>query len=340
MMKIINIIDDYSLTSIPVQQSKVLDQNINISLKTIYLKKTCKDSKAHSEKISVVRLIKYLKNDCTILSHHTKTSVILLILSYVLKFNWIHFVHNDLTIQKNWKRLILKFVANKCNKIICNSKTTKNNLINTIHIINKAKIFHNYNGVDLEAIDKIVVKKKYNKFTLLFVGRLVREKSLETLIDALYLLKINNNYNRIPFSIKIVGDGPYKNKLILKINQLKLDSEIKFLGLKNRNLVYKIMKKSHCLVSPSSNEGFCNVNIEAIACGLKVIASDIKVFHEIGKDHFNFFTKGDAKDLAEKIFITYSSYIQNEYWHNKDYHFIKNFSLHNSVKRIIKVIRT
>jgi glycosyltransferase involved in cell wall biosynthesis len=339
MIKIINIVDDYSLTSIPVQQSKVLDQYKNLRLKTIYLKKTCKDSKAHPEKISVIRLIKYFKNNYVILSHHTKTSAILLVLSYVFKFNWVHFVHNDLTIQKKWKRLILKFVANKCYKIICNSKTTKNNLINTIPITNKKKIFYNYNGVDLEAIDKIIINKKYKKFTLLFVGRLVREKSLETLIDALYQLKVNYNYNNIPFNIKILGDGPYKNKLLLKINQLKLCNEIKFLGLKNRNFVYKTMKKSHCLISPSSNEGFCNVNIEAIACGLKVIASDIEVFQEIGKNYFIFFKQGNAKDLTEKIFITYNSYIQNKYWHNKNYRFIKNFSLHNSVKKIVSIIR-
>jgi len=260
-------------------------------------------------------------------------------MSFLYKINWIHFIHNDLHVQAFWKTFLLQLVIKRSRKIVCNSKTTKINLNKMLRISNKNKIFVNYNGIEFDKIEKLNVKNKFAIFTILFVGRLVKEKSVETLIDAINLIKTKYQYNIIPFEVKIVGDGPYASKLVSKVNNYSLNKQIQFLGLVNRNTVYKIMKKSHCLVSPSKNEGFCNVNIEALACGLKVIASDINIFKEVGKNNFIFFKQGNAISLMEEIYTLYDSFIKKNYNNKTNKEYIKQFTLKKNVEGILNIIK-
>ena len=127
----------------------------------------------------------------------------------------------------------------------------------------------------------------------LFVGRLVHEKGIEHLLEAWTFLK---NQKLI-----IVGDGPLHDKYKAT---LSADSNIVFLGHRERADVLNIIKKSRVVVVPSlCYEGCPMVILEAFSCGIPVIASRLGGMAEIVDDDRTgkLFNPGDAKDLASKM---------------------------------------
>jgi glycosyltransferase involved in cell wall biosynthesis len=129
-------------------------------------------------------------------------------------------------------------------------------------------------GISLEEFElgheenKEVDKLKGGMPTLLFVGRLVYYKGLETLIHAM---------RDVQAKLWIIGNGPLETeikKLVLKLN---LEKKVRFLGtVKQRDLVYRY-HACDMLVLPSvaNSEMFGMVQLEAMACCKPVIATNL-----------------------------------------------------------------
>ena len=126
----------------------------------------------------------------------------------------------------------------------------------------------------------------------LFVGRLSREKGLDTLLAAWQQFG-----GRLP--LKVVGDGPLANQVAG--SRVK---GVEWLGRQPRERVIKLLQGSALLVFPSVwYEGFPLTLIEAFAVGLPVVASRLGsmasiVEHERTGLHFE---PGDASDLVAQI---------------------------------------
>ncbi len=131
----------------------------------------------------------------------------------------------------------------------------------------------------------------------LFVGRLSREKSVTTLIDA-----YRHKDLRIP--LKIVGDGPLHESLQADVQRAGLENGIEFLGQQDKSAVLTLMHKARFLVFPSIwYETFGLTMVEAFACGLPVLASRLGSMAEIVEDGVTglHFEAGNSADLADKI---------------------------------------
>src|SRR5437870_9485628 len=128
----------------------------------------------------------------------------------------------------------------------------------------------------------------------LFLGRLVPEKGIRTLLKAWQRLK------HIPLTI--AGDGPLQNEV--REFQRENPSVTVFSHLPQQKCL-ELMKGARFLVWPSEgyNETFGLVAIEAFACGVPVIASGLGVMKEIVEDGGTglHFIPGDAGDLADKV---------------------------------------
>lgn len=142
----------------------------------------------------------------------------------------------------------------------------------------KQKIGIIYNGADIKLFkpDNKIKKKK----VILFVGRLIKRKGINYLLQAFAESgkKVKDNYQ-----IWLVGDGPEKTNLINLCKELEIYRKVKFLGIKNKKQLIDIYNQAKILVLPSLNEGMSNVLLEAIACGLPVIATDVGGSKEIIK---------------------------------------------------------
>ena len=129
----------------------------------------------------------------------------------------------------------------------------------------------------------------------LFVGRLSEEKGLRVLLDAWSRLQVN-----IP--LQIAGDGPLQNEIDSRIAEKKLTG-ITLLGPLTKAQVLRAMHGARFLVFPSVwFEGFPVSLVEAFACGLPVIASQLGSLLEIVADGVTglHFSAGDPRQLAAK----------------------------------------
>jgi len=129
-----------------------------------------------------------------------------------------------------------------------------------------------------------------------FVGRLSREKQLNTVLSAWTLLR-----NRIP--LVIVGDGPERQDLESQSVRNNLTS-VQFRGQVSHEDALAIMRDARLLIFPSG----CYENLpmgilEAFASGVPIICSRLGAMREIIADgrtglHFE---PGNPQDLAEKV---------------------------------------
>lgn len=103
---------------------------------------------------------------------------------------------------------------------------------------------------------------------LLFVGRVVQQKGLNYLLEALATLDL-------PFTLRIAGDGDQRAWLEDLACRLGLADRAAFLGWQSREELAYHYAHADVFVLPSLDEGMPNVVLEAMACGLPVVATSV-----------------------------------------------------------------
>ena len=154
-----------------------------------------------------------------------------------------------------------------------------------------------YNGVDVNFFTP--KKRPFNGFRILYVGRLVHEKGLEELIEA-----VGKTRNLFPeICLRIVGDGPMRKDLDLMIDNLSIREHVIFEGFRPHSEISGYMDESDLFVLPSYSEGMPLVVLEAMASGIPVIASRVGGVPEVIRDGFNGFLvePKDSEALAKRI---------------------------------------
>jgi len=132
--------------------------------------------------------------------------------------------------------------------------------------------------------------------TLLYVGNLTKGKCIDRVISCLDKLLL-----RIPNLVfQIVGDGPEKENLMSLTKQLKVNSQVDFIGFVQKDEVVKYMAQADCFVFPSEYDVWGLVLIEAMATGLPCVAS-IKsgATSDLVKDNYN----GYAIDFEDEAVL-------------------------------------
>ena len=200
----------------------------------------------------------------------------------------------DVVFFEIYKLLFLRVVKN--GHIISISKSVEN------HVLNKLRIPKNRSHLLANAIPlKPPPEKKENseKVNVLFVGRLEKQKSLETLLRAVKYLKTKKLKKE--FNLIIVGDGKLRNKLEHLTKELLIDNIVRFDGeQKNVDSYYK---QADIFVLPSIWEGFGIVILEAFSAKLAVIASNVEGPAELISHNENglLFEAKNHIQLAERI---------------------------------------
>lgn len=158
----------------------------------------------------------------------------------------------------------------KADVITCNSKLIASDLQETFHIRKPAYTVI-YNPIDIEAINRklsAIPAAIPEKFTFITLGRLDFHKNQALLIKAAALLPDLN------FVVKIVGKGDQAGRLKELIQEYKLEHKIELLP--HTSNPFELLKNAGSYVMTSNFEGFPNAVLEALACGLPVIATDCK----------------------------------------------------------------
>lgn len=152
-------------------------------------------------------------------------------------------------------------------------------------------------GVDLEVFyPRRGSPASDEPFTVAYVGRLVPEKGVDLLIDALAEMEA-------PSRLVLIGGGPIRPALEALASRRGLEERVQFAGAMSPMELAEHLRKSHVLALPSRatpvwKEQFGRALVEAMACALPVVGSDSGAIPEVVGDAGLIFPEGDAHALT------------------------------------------
>ncbi len=123
------------------------------------------------------------------------------------------------------------------------------------------------NGVDLDRF--AVPERIWEPARILFAGRVVYQKGLDLLLDALAGLR------HLSWELTIAGDGAQKGALLGRAEALGIQERVRFAGWLHGEELLRAYRDANLFVFPSRHEGMPNAVLEAMAAGLPVVASRI-----------------------------------------------------------------
>jgi len=172
------------------------------------------------------------------------------------------------------KKFIYPFLYRMAKKIIVISKGLKDSLV-TDWKVSADRICVIYNPVDLAKV--ILLKEEniehpcFNKIQegriIINIGRLEKQKNQELL-----LMAFKNVLEKADAFLIILGKGSLRERLEKKAEELGIESRVYFVGFQNNPFTW--LRRSDIFVLSSDFEGFGNVIIEAMACGVPVVSTD------------------------------------------------------------------
>lgn len=155
------------------------------------------------------------------------------------------------------------------------------------------------NGVETDRF-KPIERTANAKVKLLFIGRLIPRKGFQRVVKALPRVKeLTGN----GFEIEVVGTGDAKAQLDEEAEKLGVSDLIKYVGTVPYDRLEASYQYADVFVLTSLSEGMPSVILEAMGCGLPVVASDVGGNNELITNGENgYLIKGDdIEGLAERL---------------------------------------
>jgi glycosyltransferase involved in cell wall biosynthesis len=193
-------------------------------------------------------------------------------------------------------RFLAKFIFAISDHCICISKSVLSylNEINEIRICSKVSVI--YYGIDNINQENFKVKSSKKVEIIGTIGRLVEQKNYPVLLKAFSHLYLSNPGLRLV----IIGDGKLKNQLKSFADDLGILNVIEWVG--KTNFIDKELKRIDIFVLPSLYEGFGLVLLEAMQCGVPIIASNVSAIPEVlGEQYEGLFQSNDDSDLFRML---------------------------------------
>ncbi len=154
--------------------------------------------------------------------------------------------------------------------------------------------------------------KRKDVLTILFVGRLVDQKSPFVFLKAIEQLK---NRANIQFQVEIYGDGPLKNKMEQVVVNKELSNFVKFNGWVSKEQLLVAYQSAHVHVISSDAEAMSIAALEALSTGIYLISTPVSGNTDVIDAGVNgdFFKFGNSVELTEKVEHYYQTKFKSEY---------------------------
>jgi glycosyltransferase involved in cell wall biosynthesis len=229
-----------------------------------------------------------------------KTKTVVTIHDLAFKFFPDHFPGKDL----RRLNLFTDYAIKKSDKIIAVSNSTKSDILKLYPDVREEKIkviYHGYNkalfnsNISEDQIEQVKTKYKisYEKY-LIYVGAIQPRKNIENLLDAFASLRQDSSYKDI--GLVIAGDLGWLHENITK--KIQETENATLTGKFSTEDLPALLSGAEAFVLPSLYEGFGMTALEAMACGVPVIASNNSSLKEIIGENGLLFEAKDPKDLA------------------------------------------
>lgn len=193
-----------------------------------------------------------------------------------------------------------------------------------------------YNKKDIKVIstgvdcDRFLLKNNENinseEIVLLYVGRLISRKNVESIIYAFERLR-----NKYKMKLFIVGDGPNKKHLE------SISDACIFTGVVNDPENY--YKQADIFVSPSQfGEGLQGTILEAMSCGLTIVATDTKINKQLLSNSRGFLVEPSVESIVNGIEKAIDTDRVEMAKKNRKY-VLDNYSWLNKTREILEVLK-
>lgn len=202
--------------------------------------------------------------------------------------------------------LLFKTVAREC-QVICISKIVTVHVLKTLKVSEK-KIHLLYNGIP-EPLLKMskqeargIIGIPEEKFVLLFVGRLEKQKAVHILLNAVSKIEDIPNLH-----IEVIGTGSLMEEYKALVKELNIKNLVAFRGNIIKPEIYFLA--ADVFILPSIFEGLGIVLLEAFRAKLPIIASNVEGPAELLENGKNgiLFNSLDENDLVSKIKEVYNN---------------------------------
>ena len=207
-------------------------------------------------------------------------------------------------LERIYQKIAHTLLIKRADKIITPSQNTADDIAKYFpQAKNKIQvIYHGYNRDEFKVLnetEKQIVKNKYNlpaKF-LLYIGRLETKKNIQNLLRAFTILQ-HTNYHLV-----LAGrPGNYGYRDILELaHHHSIKDRVHFFGYVSQADYPLILASTDVFVFPSLFEGFGMPLLEAAACGVPMVVSDLPVLKEVASDTALYFDPHQPAEIAKII---------------------------------------
>ncbi len=214
-------------------------------------------------------------------------------------------------------RFLTPFTIKKAKRIITVSNTVRNQILDKYKPPAR-KVVAIYNGID-HNLFKLADKGCSNRGKpgdikddtpyILYVGAIEPRKNLEVVIEAFKMFS-----DAVDFTVNLVvagsiRNGQYYEAILNQIRRCSLEKHVKFKGYITDKDYLLLLRGAKLFLAPSIDEGFDLPPLEAMACGIPVICSNIEIHREIFPSCAAFFDSTSPIMLYLKI---------RELWFNQE----------------------
>jgi glycosyltransferase involved in cell wall biosynthesis len=182
---------------------------------------------------------------------------------------------------------------------------TRGNVVSIYHGFDPKMFFRDNTGLPSTIQDKIDSGK--NALRLIFVSHYNYYRNFETLLRALPHIRegLRGRDVQLFLTCKLSSEensGSYRPEAAAAlVKRLGVSDQVVELGAVPYHLLQHVIRACDVYVTPAYTETFAHPLVEAMACGLPIVASDLPVHREICGDAAAYFPRFSSQLLAERI---------------------------------------
>ncbi|MBA7619372.1 D-inositol-3-phosphate glycosyltransferase [subsurface metagenome] len=250
-------------------------------------------------------------------------------------------LHTEVNIRLLMRNLI--YINSRPDKIICDSEQTKKDVIKYFHVPEE-KLIVIYLGVNdsfREEIDSDFRKKILEKYGLtgkylLCVASIEPRKNFLRIINAFSEFIKQEEYKE--YSLVCVGGRGWKNiEIYSLVKQKNLEGKIKFLRSIEECELAPIYNQAEIFLYPSLYEGFGLPVLEAMACKVPVITSNVSSLPEVAGNAALMVNPYNEKQIYEAVLHLVDDENKRKQLINMGLENIKKFNWENTAKQTLNI---
>ncbi len=186
-------------------------------------------------------------------------------------------------LQSIYKQYV-RMTCGLCSKIICQSHLAADELIRLFDVApEKIEVVHNWIDITRFSTESSGHERRRDVVQIVFVGWMHEKKGVQFLIPAIKLLAESHQN----FRLIMCGGGGLFDSLVKISRDLGIERFVDFRGWVKNEEVNRLLNESDIFVLPSLAEGMPNSLLQAMACGLPVVTTNVSSIPAIVKDQIN-----------------------------------------------------